>query len=111
MSDKSENTSTGTVQAVAGWATNLSDELLKSVESMNKSAVEASRKFAEAVEDALPSQEEGSRRTVVSAAVDLADRLVTMQHEFLRSVLENVDKAVQKRGEKHEVTSAWSVST
>jgi hypothetical protein len=69
MPDKSENTSTGTVQAV---------------------------------EDALPSKEEGSRRTVVSAAVDLADRLVTMQHEFLRSVRENVDNAVQKRGEKQK---------
>jgi hypothetical protein len=102
MPDKSQNTGTGKVQAVAEWATNLSDELLKSVESMNKSAVDASRKFAEAVEDALPSQEEGSRRTIVSAAVDLADRLVTMQHEFLRSVLQNVDDAVEKRSDKQK---------
>ena len=85
---------------MAGWASTLSDELLKSVESMNKSAVEASRKFAEAVKEALPSQEEGSRRTIVSAAVDLADRIVTKQHEFLRSVLEDIDNAIQQRGDK-----------
>jgi len=43
-----------------------------------------------------------ARRTIVSAAVDLADRLVTMQHEFLRSVLQNVDDAVEKRSDKQK---------
>lgn len=95
MPEFERTASTGKVQAAAEQAINLLDELLVRVEMINYSAVDASRYIAEAVEDALPSQEDGSRRPIISPAVDLADRLVTMEHHFLRNVLKNLNNSAK----------------
>jgi acyl-CoA synthetase (AMP-forming)/AMP-acid ligase II len=56
-----------------------------------------------AMEEALAGQEEGSlRRTTISAAVDLADRIVTNQYEFLRSVLQNMENAIETPRDKQK---------
>jgi hypothetical protein len=67
----------------------LSDEVLKSVESGQRSAIEAVRKFVDTVDQALPPHAEGPsrRQDVIDAAMEMADRLVHTQYDFLRKVV------------------------
>ncbi|MCV7031402.1 hypothetical protein [Mycobacterium sherrisii] len=66
------------------WA-ELSDDVLASVEVGRKQATDAVRKFVDQISPVLP--EQSRRKTVVDAALDLADELVTTQIEFVRSVV------------------------
>jgi hypothetical protein len=75
------------------WA-ELSDEVLESVETGRKQAIEAVRKFVDEVGPLLP--EESRRKAVVDAAIDLADDLVTSRMEFFRSVVRSAGKAMSK---------------
>lgn len=60
------------VQRAAG----LSDEVLESVETGRRAAIEAVRKFVDTVNEATPALVDASRRkTIVDAALDLAERL------------------------------------
>jgi hypothetical protein len=69
-------------------STELSEDVLQSVESGQRAAIEAVRKFVDTVDQALPGEAESSRRQdVVDAAMEMADRLVHTQYEFLRKVV------------------------
>ena len=76
----------------------LSDEVLKSLESGSRAAVEAVRKFVDVVDEALPALPHGERparrREIVDGAMDMADRLVKTQYEFLRSVVQSAGSAL-----------------
>jgi hypothetical protein len=78
----------------------LSDEVLKSLESGSRAAIEAVRKFVDVVDEALPALPHGERpsrrREIVDAAMDMADRLVKTQYEFLRSVVKDAATAVSR---------------
>lgn len=94
---KSDSTA-NTVHAVVERAAGLSDDVLKSVEAGQRSAIEAVRKFADTVDDVLPAQDDehrSRRETVIDAALDMADRLVTTQYEFLRSVVHSADRTLR----------------
>ena len=78
------------------WA-ELSEEVLESVETGRKQAIEAVRKFVDQVGPVLP--EESRRKAVVEAALDLADDLVTARMEFFRSVVRSAGQAVGKHTE------------
>lgn len=53
------------------------------------------RKFVDTVDEATPTLIDPARRkTIVDAALDLADSLVTTQLEFLRSVVRSASEAV-----------------
>ena len=82
----------------------LSDEVLKSLESGSRAAIEAVRKFVDVVDEALPALPHGERpsrrREIVDAAMDMADRLVKTQYEFLRSVVQDAASAVSREEEK-----------
>lgn len=83
-------------------AGNLSDEVLKSVESGQRSAIEAVRKFVGAVEESLPPRGEdlaSKRDTIINAAFDMADKLVTTQYEFIRSVVGSATETLRKQGD------------
>ncbi len=79
------------VSEVVDRTSELSDDVLKSLESGSRAAVEAVRKFVDVVDEALPALPHGERpsrrREIVDAAMDMADRLVKTQYEFLRSVV------------------------
>ena len=77
----------------------LSDELLKSVESGQRAAIEAVRKFVDTVDQTLPALGEhpSKRQQVVDAAMEMADRLVHTQYDFLRKVVEDAGKAIGKQ--------------
>jgi hypothetical protein len=79
---------------VAGWA-EMSDDVLKSVEAGRTTAIEAVRKFVDAVTPALADQ--SRRKTVVDAALDLAEELVTARIEFLRAVVRSADQTLSKK--------------
>jgi len=76
----------------------VSENVLKSVESAQRAAIEAVRKFADTVDEVLPAiGEHPSRREhVIDAALDMADKLVTTQYEFLRGVVRNADRSMRK---------------
>ena len=78
------------------WA-ELSDEVLESVETGRKQAIEAVRKFVDQISPVLP--EQSRRKTVVDAALDLADELVTARIEFFRSVVRSAGEAMSKHSE------------
>ena len=77
--------------------TELSDEVLKSVESGQRAAIEAVQKFVDTVDEKLPAlgDEHPSRRQeIVDAALEMADRLVHTQYSFLRRVVDSAGKAL-----------------
>jgi hypothetical protein len=75
------------------WA-ELSDEVLESVESGRKQAIEAVRKFVDQVSAQVPDQ--SRRKTVVDAALDLAEELIATRIEFFRSVVRSAGDAMSK---------------
>lgn len=93
---------TDTAQDVLQRAAGLSDEVLKSVEAGQRAAIDAVRKFVDTVDAAVPSRGEEPSRVdaVVDAALDMADRLVTTQYDFLRSVVRSADQALRKSAQK-----------
>ena len=80
----------------------LSEEVLKSLESGQRAAIDAVRKFVDTVEEALPARGRGPsrRQDVIDAAMEMADRLVQTQYEFLHRVTDNAGKALGGQSEK-----------
>jgi hypothetical protein len=74
--------------AVARTA-DLSEDVLKSVEAGQRAAIEAVRKFVDTPDEALPAigDRPTRRETVINAALEMTDKLVTTQYDFLRSVV------------------------
>jgi hypothetical protein len=108
MAENNENTSrtehTRTAQMVVERAADLSDDVLKSVEAGERAAIEAVRKFVDTVDEAIPAMDDrpSRRETIVDAALDMADRLVTTQYEFLRSVVRSADRAIRQPNENQQ---------
>lgn len=75
------------------WA-ELSDDVLESVENGRKHAIDAVRKFVDQISPVLP--EQSRRKTVVDAALDLAEELTTARIEFFRSVVHSAAEATSK---------------
>ena len=78
--------------------TDLSDEILKSLESGQRAAIEAVTKFVDTVDQALPAlgDRPSRRQEIVDAAMEMADRLVHTQYEFLRKVVQSAGKTLGK---------------
>ena len=85
--------------AVARTA-DLSEEVLKTVEAGQRAAIEAVRKFVDTVDEALPAAGDrpSRRETLIDAALDMAEKLVTTQYDFLRSVVRSADRSLSKSG-------------
>jgi hypothetical protein len=81
-------------------AAGLSDEVLKSVESGQRNAIDAVRKFVGAVDESMPAHGDdhpSRRNTIVDAALDMADKLVKTQYEFIRSVVSSASETLRKQ--------------
>jgi hypothetical protein len=84
-------------QTVVERASGLSDEVLESVESGRRAAIEALRKFASTIEEAIAQHSDPSRRkTIIDAALNLADELCTTQMELLHSVARSASETLSK---------------
>jgi hypothetical protein len=75
------------------WA-ELSDDVLESLEAGRKRGIEAVRKFVDEVNPVVDG--ESRRKTVIDAALKLAEELVTTRIEFMRSVVRSAGEAVSK---------------
>lgn len=80
-------------KSTPAWA-ELSDDVLESVETGRKGAIEAVRKFADEVTPVLADQ--SRRRTVIDAALDMAEELLTARIEFPRSVVRSAGQTLSK---------------
>jgi hypothetical protein len=79
-------------------AAELSGDVLKSVEKGQRAAIEAVRRFVDTVDEALPAigDRPSRRQTVVDAALDMADKLVTTQYDFLRTVVRDAGHSLNR---------------
>ena len=78
----------------------VSEEVLKSVESGQRAAIDAVRKFVGTVDAAIPARGDrpSEHKTIVDAALEMADKLVKTQHEFVRSVINSASETLKKQG-------------
>jgi hypothetical protein len=79
-------------------AAGLSKEVLESIEAGQREAIDAVRKFMDSVDKALPLHGEGpsKRQEVVDSALELADRLVHTQYDFLRKVVQSAGESLKR---------------
>ncbi|MGD0455891.1 MAG: hypothetical protein ABSB69_20075 [Solirubrobacteraceae bacterium] len=89
-------------QRIVGRTTALSDEVLHSVESGQRAAIDAVQKFVDTVDEKLPSlgdEHPSTRQEIIDAALDLANRLVHTEYDFLRKVVDSAGKALSGPGD------------
>ncbi len=88
----------------------LSEDVLKSVEATQRAAIDAVRKFVESVDHALPLHGEGPsrRQEVVDSALEMADRLVHTQYDFIRKVIDNAGEALNKPSDRKSTSGPTS---
>ena len=78
----------------------LSDELLTSLETGERAAIEAVGQFVIAVEEALPQEVAGTSevaKKITESGQGMADRLIHTQYEFLRKAIASTAKALSSR--------------
>jgi hypothetical protein len=82
--------------------TELSEEVFKSLESGQRAAIDAVRKFVDTVDEKLPAlgDRPTRREEIVDAAMEMADRLVRTQYDFLRNVVHSAGNALSGPGDK-----------
>lgn len=82
-----------TKKSMPAWA-ELSDEVLESVDTGRKTAIHALHKF---VDEVCPMLADQSRsKTVVDAALDLAEELFTARIELLRGIVRSAGETFSK---------------
>jgi hypothetical protein len=89
-------------KSVAPRTAELADEVRESAKSGQHAASEALRKFRDAVDEAIPENLQPLRKTIVDAAIELADRLVTAQYEFHRSIVRSADRLLSKSDDEQQ---------
>ena len=77
----------------------LSEEVLESLETGQRAAIEAVRKFIDTVDEALPALGErpSRRQDIVDAALQMADQLVHTQYDFLHKIVHSAGKALSRQ--------------
>jgi hypothetical protein len=85
-------------RSAADRTAELSEEVLHSLDDGARSAIEAVRRFMEAVDEALPplGPNASKRQEVTDSAMDMAQRLVHTQYDFLRKVVDTAGKSLGK---------------
>ncbi len=78
--------------------TELSEDVLKSLDDGARTAIDAVRKFVETVDKELPPRGEGPsrREEITDSALEMAQRLVHTQYEFLRKVVDSAGKTLSR---------------
>jgi hypothetical protein len=76
-------------RTVVQMTTELSDEVLESLEAGQRAAIDAAGRFLVTVEEALPQEVEGTSKVakrITESGLETADRLVHTWYDFLRKV-------------------------
>lgn len=76
----------------------LSEEVLQELEDGARSALDAVRSFLSTVDEALPPHGNGpsTREQITDSALEMAQRLVHTQAEFLRKVVDSAGKSLSR---------------
>jgi hypothetical protein len=78
----------------------LSEEVVDSLEKAQRAAIDAVRNFVDTVDQTLPALPHGDgpsrRQEIVDSALDMADRLVQTQYDFIRKVIDSAGKSLTK---------------
>lgn len=76
----------------------LSEDFFQEVEEGQRAAIQAVKKFLDTVDKTLPPRTDGPspRQTVVDAAMEMADKLVHVQYDFLRKVVRSAGKSIER---------------
>lgn len=76
--------------------TELSEQVLEQVKSSQEKAIEAVRKFMVSVDDALPphGEDPSKRQEVIDSALEMSERLVRTQYDFLSNVVKSAGEAL-----------------
>jgi hypothetical protein len=79
-------------------STELSEDVLKSLDDGARAAIDSVRKFVETVDRELPSRGDGpsKREEITDSALEMAQRLVHTQAEFLRKVVDSAGKSLSR---------------
>jgi len=82
--------------------TALSEDVFQELEDGAQSAIEAVRKFLQTVDEALPPHGEGPsrREEVTDSALEMAQRLVHTQADFLRKVVDSAGRSLRSPDSK-----------
>ena len=93
-------TPTARLVNVVDRTSELSREVLKSLETGERAAIEAIGKFAITVEDALP-QEVASTfdvaKQITESGLEMADQLVHTEYDVLRNIIDSAAKSLNSR--------------
>ena len=82
--------------------TELSEQVLEQVKESQEKAIEAVRKFMESVDEALPPHGENPsrRQEVIDSALEMSEKLVQTQYDFLTGVVRSAGEALGASGKK-----------
>jgi hypothetical protein len=86
--------------SVVDRTTELSGEVVKSLETGERAAIEAVGQFLITVEEALPQEVAGTSEVVkriTESGLEMADRLVQTEYGFLRNVIDSAAKSLSSR--------------
>lgn len=86
--------------AVVDRSTGLSEDTIQALEDGARAAIEAVGRFVVTVEEALPQEVHGTSdvaKKITESGLEMADKLVATQAEFLRKVVEGAGDALSSR--------------
>ncbi len=103
-SPEAHDSAAANMKSAISTTAEMSEEVLKSVKAGQRSAIEAVRKFVDTVDEVIPAigDHPSRRETVIDAALEMADRLVVTQYDFLRTVVRDADRSLTKAGAPKE---------
>ncbi len=90
--------------SVVDRTTELSDEVLESIETGERAAIEAAGQFLITIEEALPQAVTGISdvaKMVTESGLKMADQLVHSEYDFLRNVVGGAAKSLSSRDGGH----------
>lgn len=95
---KPKESSPGTIEK----GTELSEQVLDQVKESQRSAIEAVRGFMESVDKALPDHgaEPSRRQEIIDSALQMSQKLVKTEYDFLTSVVHSAGEALTGDGKK-----------
>jgi flagellar biosynthesis/type III secretory pathway protein FliH len=85
-----------------GAMAELADDVRESAKAGQHAASEALRKFRTTVDEAIPETVQPLRKTIVDAAIEFADKIVTAQYELNRSIVRTADRVLSKSADTKE---------
>lgn len=83
-------------------AAELSERVLEQVKEGQEAAIEAVRKFTGSVDEALPPRGESPsrRQEVIDSALEMSEKLVKTQYDFLTNVVHSAGEALATPGKR-----------